>query len=233
MKYVYSINLFLIINLIIANYLPAQIYLGCQIKGNYWEHTLLYGTSIGANVAFPFGKLGSSLILSYDFGFGSFDRMKKFKSLNDNYWTTVFVDKGNWHTTEGLNTSPSILRKPKADYAKENRLSCSYFFPLKSGKSKGPFEMGIGASVAFVEHFFTFTDSILYNINIAPFYVGPLNYIPVSQSKFMTFSLVASLRYKMTLFNLPSSAIISVGYGPKKSSFATIGVVFNTLLLKK
>ncbi len=222
-------TLFLIF--IYTNQLHGQFYVGAQIKGNYWEHTKLYGTSIGMSISKIFKK--SSIIFTYDYGFGSYDRLKKLKNLNDSYWTTVFVDKGQWFTDKGNNISSTLLRNAKTDYAKENRLSLMFSQNIINFSNKNSLNVGLGTSIAFVEHFFTFKNIIIYQIDNSPFYKGSLNYIPVSQQKFMTFSIFGSLKYDFNLYDKPISLLTNVAYGPHFGSSASIGFNVSTELLSK
>lgn len=209
--------------------LRGQTYINAQLNGNYWQHTELMGYGIGLGFEHEFSNF--SISANYNYGYGTYHRFKKFDNINYDYWTTVLVDEDKWSSSLGLN-DPINEMKAKSDYGKQHQFSLSINkHLLKIGSNNLKF--GVGVYCSFVEHFFTFTDTIVYNLDISPFYNGPLNYIPVSHQKFLTYGFNTIISYEILKGNRIWSPFVDFGLGPRYSSFISMGVQLSTRLKRK
>jgi hypothetical protein len=207
----------------------GQSYISAQLTANYWQHTELFGYGMGLGFEHKFTDF--AIAVNYSYGYGTYHRFKKFDNINYNYWTTVLVDEDKWSSTLGL-SDPFNEMKAKSDYGKQHQFSFGInknFYKYKTNDIK----FGIGLYCGIVEHFFTFTDTLVYNLNITPFYNGPLNYIPVSHQKFITYGFNGSISYEIKSSNKSYSPFISFGFGPKYSSYISMGVQMFTRLKRK
>jgi len=209
--------------------LSAQTYISAQLNGNYWQHTDLIGYGVGLGVEHRFSNF--SISLNYTYGYGSHHRFKKFNNLNYDYWSTVQVDEDKWSSSLGLN-DPINDMQAKTDYGKQHQLSILFRKNVfQFGENK--LNVGLGAFSSLVEHFFTFSNTLVYNLDITPFYNGPLNYIPVSHQFFLTYGFNTILSYEIPKGNKIWSPFVNLGFGPNYGSFASIGVQLSTQLKSK
>lgn len=209
--------------------LSAQTYINAQLNGNYWQHTELVGYAAGLGLEHKFSNF--SISLNYSYGYGSNHRFKKFNNLNYDYWSTVQVDEDKWSSSPGF-SDPINEMKAKTDYGKQHQLSI--FLSRKVfqfGENK--LNVGLGAFSSLVEHFFTFSNILVYNLDITPFYNGPLNYIPVSHQKFLTYGFNTMVSYEIPKGNNTWSPFVNLGLGPNYGSFVTVGVQLATQLKSK
>lgn len=209
--------------------LSSQTYISAQLNGNYWQHTELVGYGAGLGLEHKFSNF--SISLNYSYGYGSHHRFKKFNNLNYDYWSTVQVGEDKSSTSLGLN-DPINEMQAKTDYGKQHQISIFLSRKvLQLGKNN--LNVGIGGFTSLVEHFFTFENTQVYNLDITPFYNGPLNYIPVSHQKFLTYGFNTMISYEIPNGNKTWSPFVNFGLGPDYSSFITVGVQLATELKSK
>lgn len=199
--------------------LTAQIYISANAAGSYWQHTELYGAGAGLGLEYQMGKW--AVTLDYQYGQGSYHRFKDFDNIDYDNWTTVLVDEGPWVTDLGFYDEVNELR-PKTDYAKQHQLSLGVQREIWRKGSRS-LHLGLGVYSALVEHFYTFTNIEAYNLDIAS-YQGPLNYIPVSHQRFITYGVSGTVQYDVQRAGRCWSPYVMVGVGPSYSSMASLGV---------
>lgn len=225
------IYLFLCLSILFFNnqVVSGQTWITANAGGSYWQHTELAGFGVGMGLERQIEKWKISL--NYEYGYGSYHRFKKFDNINYDYWTTVLVDEDKWSSSPGLN-DPINEMKAKSDYGKQHQLSLKlHYSPYKKENCKLNIGAGIYASV--VEHFFTFTDTIVYYLDITPFYRGPLNYIPVSHQRFLTYGASFEFSWDFIKPKRVWTPYISAGLGPRYSSFLSAGLRLSTKLMRK
>lgn len=204
--------------------LTSQTFISANVAGSYWQHTELFGVGAGLGLEYRLGKW--SLTLDYQYGYGTYHRFKDFDNLDYDNWTTVLVDEGPWVTDLGV-FEDFNMSKPKTDYGKQHQLSLGLQREIWR-KDDRAMSVGLGLYSALVEHFYTFTNVEAYYLDISPIYRGPLNYIPVSHQRFITYGGSATVQYNMQRGHRRWSPYIMIGLGPNYSSFASLGVKLST-----
>jgi hypothetical protein len=204
--------------------LAAQTYISANVAGSYWQHTDLFGAGAGLGLEYQMGRW--AVTLDYQYGYGSYHRFKDFDNIDYDNWTTVLVDEGPWVTDLGANDEFN-RSKPKTDYGKQHQLSLEVQREVWS-KGEDGVRLGLGAYSALVEHFYTFTNIEAHYLEIVPIYRGPLNYIPVSHQRFISYGVSGRVQYDMQRGHRRWSPYIMVGVGPNYGSLASLGVKLST-----
>lgn len=210
----------------------SQSYINVQGHFNYWQHTAVYGPGVGFGYSYKFSKL--NLSLNYDFGYGSINRYKNIDNIDYNNWTTVFIkeQKGKWNEFLGFSSDSSNELEGSSDYGKQHQILIQLGYSLYK-KNKKEFVFSIGLYSALVEHFYTFTNIPLHYIELPSVYSGPLNYIPSTSQKIATYGVNFELSMNSIKNSKIYSPFITVGLGPKYSSYCSIGMRMSTQLVNK
>lgn len=211
----------------------GQSYISVQGSFNYWQHTELFGPGIGLGYQYKIDQW--SLLLQYDYGYGTINRLNSLDNVNYDSWSTVMVlsDKGTWDEYLCCHTLDDIYELPgTTDYGKQHQLSLQVGYSVYK-QNNLDFNIKVGGYGAIVEQFFTFKNLPIYNIDLSPFYRGPLNYIPVTTQKLMTLGANFELALDIIKGSKIWGPFINAGIGPKYSSYAGVGVRLSTQLKRK
>lgn len=217
----------LIMAFLISATLPAQVMLRAHASGNYWQHTELSGLGLGIGVHVSLGKFG--LAADYSFGYGTTNRYEDLGDLDEDCWITVFANEEPWSRTIGPHPSQSL--GAKTDYAKQHHvaLMLTRTYETKGGRE---LSVGLGPYAAVVQHFFTFTN-IVTEVDLDGVHRGTLNYIPVSQRRFLFYGLHAEAAAEVSIGGRSIFPYIAGAYGPKYGSYGTLGVRITAELRRK
>lgn len=223
----------IIVFLFLVQNMVGQSYISVQGSFNYWQHTELFGPGIGFGYQYKKENLGFSV--QYDFGYGTLNRLNSFDNVDYNNWSTVMVEteKGEWAQYLCCHSLKDIYELPgTTDYGKQHQLTIQlgYNFFTKNNLS---LVAKMGGYSAIVEQFFTFKNLPLYYIDLSPFYRGPLNYIPSTSQKILTLGANLEFALDYTKGHRIWSPYLSLGIGPKYSSYASVGLRLSTQLIKK
>ena len=216
---------------LIANIILGQSYINVQGHFNYWKHTEVFGPGIGLGYSYKYKNL--NLAINYDYGYGAINRLKNIENINYNNWSTIFIkeQKGKWNEFLGYTEKLSNELKGSSDYGKQHQISFQIGCSIVRKKDV-ELVFSSGIYTAFVEHFYTFTNIPVYNIELPSVYSGPLNYIPATSQKIYTYGI----NFEIALNKFIKSKIISPyiigGLGPKYGSYLSFGVRMSTILIK-
>lgn len=211
--------------------LHCQSYISVQGHFNYWQHTDVFGPGIGFGYQYKISKL--NLALNYDYGYGSINRLKDINNIEYDNWSTVFIkqQEGKWNEYLGFTENSSNEIKGSSDYGKQHQLSIQFGYSVyKKGNNEFLFSCGLFGSL--VEHFYTFINIPINYIELPSVYSGPLNYIPATSQKIVTYGANFELSFNKTINNKIYSPFAILGLGPKYGSYCTIGMRMSTQLLK-
>lgn len=211
----------------------SQSFISVQGSFNYWQHSELYGPGAGFGYHYKKDKLLFSA--QYDYGYGTYDRLKKFDNVDYDSWSTIMVlrNYGSWsdyiccHSLDDIYELPGVT-----DYGKQHQLSLQIGYSLKQSKSV-EYLVKLGGFSAVVEQFFTFKNLPIYYLDLVPFYRGPLNYIPSTSRKILTLGVNGEFSIQFSKNSKIWEPFIVGGIGPKYSSYASVGLRLSTLLKKK
>ena len=206
----------------------AQSYIHMQGTVNYWQHSELWGLGIGFGYTKKLKKV--SIFIGYDFGYGSTDRQKRFDNLNYDNWSTVYTRTKDWDRYLPQDF-PLIELEATSDYGKQHQLTLQ----LKKmiGKLNGrDLQLGIGGYLSIIEQFFTITNIEIYNFDML-IYNGPLNYMPVTTRRTLTYGLSSELSYDVLAKKNHYIVFLNLGLGPNYGSYLSTGIRVATSLKYK
>lgn len=209
----------------------AQFYMQVQASGNYWQHTEVFGAGVGAGISYQVGK--ANILLQYDYGYGSVNRLNSFDNVNYDHWSTILTkqDRGNWNEYLGWSEGFASDLEAHTDYGKQHQLSLMGSYDIiKVGGSS--LYLGIGGFGSIVEQFFTFTNIPIHNVDFIQ-YRGPLNYIPSTSQKILTYGGMAELSLRIPRGNVIWTPYIAGGRGNRFSTFGSFGIKLMTRIMKK
>lgn len=222
----------LVVVILSMNGIKAQSFIGAHTNFNYWQHSEVFGPGIGIGFSYKINKI--VLTLDYEFGYGSINRSNKFKNINYDYWSTVFIktEEGKWKEYLGFTGNEATDLKGSLNYGKQNQASVKIGYTIKKLQNS-KFLFNIGLYGALVEQFYTFKNILINRIELPLTYSGPLNYIPSTSQKILTYGINFEFLYLRRWNTKDWGPFINYGFGPNYGSYLGLGLKLNTILKKK
>ena len=225
MKKTYIIVVFVCV--VFVNTLSSQWYINAHFNGNYWQHTEIFGP--GGGLGLRYSHSNWSIDIDYDFGYNSVSKFDRHGiDIHDPERFGTILDFMNRDAT-----LDKIDLKLHSDYAKQHQLNVAWCYSLYENDKFGV-NVGAGLYIAHVSQFFTFKNKQVVIDNIFLQDSSRFDYTPILHQDLLaygaTFNMSVDInKHKKRIW----SPYITLGYGSRYTSFATVGVKLFSKLRKK